>query len=693
MAIFDYPRINVKGLIQVNVGTANNDDYSGYQFPSGNFYPGQPVRLADSKNVQPITYGMNDDKWVAWAQSSVAVYDPPPPSSATAAAPKFFARYEAEPANNNVIPGEWNYYGDMGLTMMNVKVVGINDPYHKFNALMNSYLLDSTLSYNNRVGANGRSTAMLIDINPEDPTNSQVFTDNLAMMTGTQIIFNGKPSKAMTRWINFARNANLTGPNGAAATFQCVIPLAELQGQMILQGLPTTNPSTGKALAGIVCRYTLYRPLQVYNYFKYTPSQWIAEMIQLYKTKGTNADFLELQGTIAPWFEGDAVSQTTGRLLNPVAFPTPSDFKGNAGPTMRLAPAIASFDEKRKVLSVDCSATFPDNYKGTDKYDPMITGNNPKYDIGPMTIGVLPKDGSPSVQIGVLDYRDMLKNDANGWIFDFTVDQPLIKIIQEGTLYVNCAGTTVKQNVLLETPLLIFSEQSGVYGEQVNVPGAKSTNFRYDAATNTSVSFIAYRKGVRIPSGDSQKFTLYYYDTTPNQQPGPRTLLQNNYVLGNPIGMPVSNQGNILVTCVAADANPQPPVQYGNFDPLTGTILNLRVLPNNIDYSQYYKDPNAPIPEGNDTLTFQVIYDLVLRNYYLLYPAMSKVVKLNDPLMWEDATMARELMNRLSLPAWPTAIAMPRTRDLSDSRRKLLTAWCLKIINRKPTSSTKYTHP
>lgn len=692
MAIFDYPRFNVKGLIQVNVGTANNDDYSGYQFPSGNFYPGQPVRLADSKNVQPMRYGMDDDKWVAWAQSSIPVYDPPP-SSTAAPTPKFFARYEAEPANNNVIPGEWNYYGDMGLTMMNVKLTGINDPNGNVNAGLATLMKAATLSFNNRAGSNGRSTAMLIDINPEDPTNSQVFTDNLAMMTDTQIVFNGKPSKAMTRWINFTRNANLTGPNGAAASFQCVVPLSELQGQAILQGLPATSP-TGKALAGIVCRYTLYRPLQVYNYFKYTPSQWIAEMIQLYKTKGTNADFLELQGTIAPWFEGDAVSQTTGRLLNPIPFPAPPDFKGNGAPgqPMRVAPAIARLDEKRSVLSVDCSASFPDYYKGTDKYDPMITGNNPKYDIGPMTMDVIPKGSMSFVRIGVLDYMDMPKNDANGWIFDFPLDAALLKIVQEGQLCINCNGKNVKGTILKETPLLIFSEQSGVYGEQVNTPGAKSTNFRYDAATNTSVSFIAYRNGVRIPSGDGQKFTLYYYDTTPNQQPGPRMLLQDNYVLGNPIGMPVSSAGNILVTCVPVDA--PPPIQYGNFDPLTGSILNLRVLPNNIDYSQYYKDPNAPIPEGNDKLTFEVIYDLVLRNYYLLYPAMSKVVKLNDPLMWEDATMARELMNRLSLPAWPTAISMPRTRDLSDSRRKLLTAWCLKIINRKPNpSSPKYTHP
>ena len=28
MSIFDYPRINFKGTIQLNPGTANNDDYA-----------------------------------------------------------------------------------------------------------------------------------------------------------------------------------------------------------------------------------------------------------------------------------------------------------------------------------------------------------------------------------------------------------------------------------------------------------------------------------------------------------------------------------------------------------------------------------------------------------------------------------------------------------------------------------------
>src|SRR5690606_30135304 len=100
----------------------------------------------------------------------------------------------------------------------------------------------------------------------------QIFTENLMLVApGGTLIFNGKPSKAVTRWINFQRNTALTGPNGAAATFQCAIPLAELSGQPIVAMLQQYADPQRK-LAGLVCRYTYFRSLQKINTFKYSPS-------------------------------------------------------------------------------------------------------------------------------------------------------------------------------------------------------------------------------------------------------------------------------------------------------------------------------------------------------------------------------------------------------------------------------------
>jgi hypothetical protein len=64
MSIFDYPRINFQGTIQLSPGTANNDDYA--QAPamllpaSYGKYAGDVLALIDSKLVRPRTYGMSD---------------------------------------------------------------------------------------------------------------------------------------------------------------------------------------------------------------------------------------------------------------------------------------------------------------------------------------------------------------------------------------------------------------------------------------------------------------------------------------------------------------------------------------------------------------------------------------------------------------------------------------------------------
>ncbi|HEY4089339.1 MAG TPA: hypothetical protein VGM43_25590, partial [Bryobacteraceae bacterium] len=68
MSLFDLPRINFAGTLQLNPGTANNDDYAGgLQIASGPG-AGQTLALIDSKTVEPITYGMSDADFIAWAQ-------------------------------------------------------------------------------------------------------------------------------------------------------------------------------------------------------------------------------------------------------------------------------------------------------------------------------------------------------------------------------------------------------------------------------------------------------------------------------------------------------------------------------------------------------------------------------------------------------------------------------------------------
>jgi hypothetical protein len=76
-----------------------------------------------------------------------------------------------------------------------------------------------------------------------------------------------------------------------------------------------------------------------------------------------------------------------------------------------------------------------------------------------------------------------------------------------------------------------------------------------------------------------------------------------------------------------------------------------------------------------------VVYTKVLRTYYLLFPAMNKVFALNS----EDEVkpFADAIVDRTHMKHWMTTKYMPRTRDLSQSRKTLLQAWCRKV-GKKP---------
>jgi hypothetical protein len=75
-------------------------------------------------------------------------------------------------------------------------------------------------------------------------------------------------------------------------------------------------------------------------------------------------------------------------------------------------------------------------------------------------------------------------------------------------------------------------------------------------------------------------------------------------------------------------------------------------------------------------LTFDYVYEHVFRYYDLITPAMSVAMDLTDPTIWQTPTAARYLLLTTSLELWASWQFMPRTRDLSRSRRELLRRFC-----------------
>src|SRR4051794_36252449 len=203
MSLFDYPRIHFKGTIQLNPGTANNDDYA--QQPStvlpssyGRF-AGQVLGLIDSKTVTPRTYGMSDEDFIAWVQKAQTFDIPRSPGKTT-----------------NLIPAEWNYYGAMDSNIStgsktSATVIGVQTGPGQVATVSSpdspaTAVIGSSLSYSGHI----------TDVNSEgSPPATQFFIDKLALKQGTETFLSGGASKGACQWLNFYRNVNLTADGGA----------------------------------------------------------------------------------------------------------------------------------------------------------------------------------------------------------------------------------------------------------------------------------------------------------------------------------------------------------------------------------------------------------------------------------------------------------------------------------------------
>ena len=754
MSIFSFPRIHVKGLLAVNVGTGNNDDYSS-KAVMGPDYPGfetWPLRQADSPNVRPLTYGMTDDQWTEWAQKRQRFALSPIQQPAAAGPPAPSAEVNKAEGNTTpsgggadvwYVPGEWNYCGDMGLFMLDVNVVGVVNG--NGTTLDPSLVTGAQISFDNRADSTGRSTGMLVDVNAEDVPCSIVVADSLMLARDGTALLAGPPGKAVTRFINFQRNTQLNGPNGAGCMFQCTVPIGQLTGSLVAQ-LPRTQG--GQPLTGIVFRYYLFRPLQEINTFQYPydpsngDSPWFAqiearyqnghhltqgvptsqmtprEVQAVYAQNGQNPDYIQVVGTVAPAYGNEVASCPTGRVLIPSgSVPAPGSH-GNANPAdpqFQLGPAVVNVDAQAQLVSVDFSGTFPEALQVTGGiYDPLVTDNNPKWDFGPVALQVT--DGTSTLTLSLIDYTNTAAGDAVGWIFDIPfsyIGPDATKMVQDGTSTLVLTGMVNNQPVplLVEQEYLVVSDQACIWGEQMP-EGPSLQAFLSADGTPAPSTIRVFKRGVELSPAECPPVTVWEYDTTPNQAPGNGQIITNSWGPGQPLAVDPQLNGNRLYTFVVEGQAPPPgfsgirtftsqpdpasgpplypPLSYGTLGGSFSWVpmINLRLLPNDQDYGWYYV-PGSDPPVGNDRLTWDVVYDEVLRNYYLLYPGMSQRVPLNDPGQWEDPQMAIRLLQRTQRSAWGTSVYMPRTRDLSDSRRTLLEAWARKCIqgNTQPTAA------
>jgi len=646
MSLFQFPRINFKGTIQLNPGTANNDDYAGATALPSSWGPfaGQTLALIDSKLVKARTYGMSDDAFMAWVQRA-----------------QTFDLVGQPGQTRQIIPAEWNYYGGMDMTMGTTQVIGVQTGPGEIYTEANSDVPLTNLLGANLVFENGHIT----DVNSEgSPPATQFFLDGVTLAKDGTTFISGPASKGACQWLNFYRNVNLTADGGAGGYVYHVIR----KDHSSKFGIPGFEDSK---IVGLILRYYLFR-------FQATV-RGNDKIEALYKQGKTNPGNLEIVGTIAPLYEDEHVLTTpTGRLMvcnqTPIATPVGSQNNGNNG-LIALAPAVLQVNQN--IVSADFVGTFPDNYQ------PGPQPSNSKYDFGSVSLVVY--SGLRSVSIGEVNYAKTGAGDQKGWIFDFdvTANAEAQQVLGSPGAKFRLVHSSLGV-VLDETDYYFVSNQQGIYAEQHGT-GSQFLN----QGTCEPATFSVFQYGKELSAEVCPAVTVWQYRSIPLQAPGNAEPISNNHKPGQPIVIDTSQPGNFLLTFSINDvANPgpanYPPQSYSTFmnPPFITNApgISLRILPNDEDFSQYYENSDADESElkGNDLLTFDVVYDKVLRVYYLLYPVMIPIVRLNS----EDDVRkhAEGIIRTTETSLWMNIHYMPRTRDMSSSRTKLLRAWCRKVM-------------
>jgi hypothetical protein len=654
MSVFDFPRVNFAGTLSLNPATANNCDYAAdFVLPDG-YGPssGKPLGLIDSKLVRAITYGMDDETFITWVQHA-QTFD--------AVSPK-----DGQPKTRQIIPAEWNYYGALGMGL-NAQVIGVTTGPGKTYVKRDEHV-PLTAVLGAPITIKG---GHITDVNSEgSPPGTQFFVDAFTVANGAnEPWLTGAPSKGVCQWLNFYRNVSLVADQGAGGYVYHVMRRSQPGTSITLPGFD------GPDVVGVVLRYYIYG-LQF-------GTKDNAAIEKLYQQKRANPATAQIVGTLAPLRADETVFTTpVGRLMvsNTTAIRTPGTHNnGNVDPAppdpqnpdnlIALAPAVVH--QQDMLVSVDLAGTFPDDYK------PGPPAEYPKFDFGPVSLVV--SAGRDSAVVGVVGYGDTDAGNTEGWVFDYDIasNEPVRTLLQDPDATFSLVHSTYGR-VLDETEYFYVSNQQAIYGEQ----RGSGDSFLNQGATE-AVTIAVFRHGEELSATGCPPFTVWQYRSVPLQAPGTAVAISTDHRPGQPVVVDTSEPGDFLFTfSVTGATESRPPDGYNEFmNPpwiTNAPSISLRLLPNDEDFSDYYVDPDAPDPVGNDRLTFDVVYEKVLRTYYLLYPAMNATALRLDSEA-SVTTNAAAILERTDPAMWMKVGYMPKTRDMSRSRTQLLRAFCRKV--------------
>lgn len=517
--------------------------------------------------------------------------------------------------NNYFAKGGWNYYGDHQVALMNAKVSSSGLPgaiaANSELAGLPIYLLGSV---DPSTGDGPYGGPVMVDLDPTSSTTTQIYAGGL-------LIGSESEPTLLVRGDSVAHSRLLGSRYTPANAPPPYLTPGSVWGSAIFQFAFPKSAIVSYDVDNDLLRAMIEDPdsqgiMLRFSMFQFFPGVSTDELQQNYakNQNDPNPSLGHIVGSVGPWYRDELASDPPGRLLK-------NESLGAFG--------VALLDEEAGCLSLDLVSALEGSAIRTDG-KANAQPPSPNIDYGDLIVyaGVEPVGSLPSNPKGYY---------TEGGLYDVSLSPEAVSRLKKAPISIR---STLNDLIIDEQPLRISSDQRNLYCgpetrtldiqlrvEELGQPISEQIELNLKTDRSGELpdgGFLSFPETVRVAPGSRE---VSVQVTTDARKDGFSTL---------------------IVTVNGRKARCE---------------INVRKYPHH-DYSELIR---------SGTIPWDTVYEECLRFFYVLFPAMSKRIPLND-----EATIravGTELLKRLSDPYRNTTLYMPLTRALSPGKIALLEAF------------------
>lgn len=528
-------------------------------------------------------------------------------------------RSDAVDSNGNpyYTVGSWNYYGDHQVAFLGTKVssagvpgaVTTDDPM----AGLPVYLLGSV---DPESGAGPYGGPMMADLDPTSSQSTQIYVG------GLQVGGAGGADPALLVRADTRCHSHFLGlryDTGSTAPPYATPGSAWANGTFQLAFPKEAIVRCDRSLASLAAVVDAPGAIGIvvrFCMFEFMPSMSTDDLRASYAANynEANPSTGRIVGTIGPWFADEPATCPPGRLLQ--------------NTKLGGAQGVAYLDANAPRLTLDLSSALQGAAIRQAPKD-VTAPIGPNVDYGELRVSA-----GGAVRATVPSLPDTYY--LYGGIYDLPLEAADAKAL---AAYPLAIGSTKNGLALAESPLRIYSDDRNVYLD--------------DTGGKAEITLRVTHLGAPVPADLSLGLSTAMSGTIPDPA-----------FLAYPATLTVP-AGADRITFAVSDNGGPPGFLALNAAGHGGAAYF-------VNFRKYPKDDfSAVIAAGN--IPWETVYEACLRYFYVIFPAMSKRIPLNDPPT--IAATAGEILKRLSPAYHDTTMRMPVTRSLSPGRVALLEAY------------------